>query len=508
MKTLALLSGSVLMLIAVVAYPQNVAITDDANYSADNSAMLDVKSTSKGLLIPRLTLSERNSIANPAKGLMVFVATDSTFYYFDGASWVNMLSSNVPDNDWTVSGSNMYSGVSGNVGIGTANPGQKLDVNGNVQANGFTMPTGASSGLVLTSDGSGNGSWQPAPSTSFSQVFTVAQSGGDFATISAALSACVNPNPNNRFLIRVMPGIYPENVGCKQYVRLQGSGKYTCHINGTVTAADSCTIEGFYIDGGVICQNTSPTIMENIITNKMGDGIHVTPPANPWIVQNEIVDCEGWGIHCNGWDAYAWIHGNKILRNDMGGIRCTESSPNISNNRILENHNYGIFLIGSLGFPAEPTIDDNQIGHTDPDSNGTGIFMTNYSEPRIIANDIFVNFTGIEIQPETQPSIMANNINYNHSHGIICYSSGASRPVTIKGNHINSNYVAGVETFNCTPIITHNNINYNVTGQDIIYTGPPVPMISFNVFDNRLMIGGTPATGLYNVTSVGAAIAP
>ncbi|PCH98704.1 MAG: hypothetical protein COB85_01050, partial [Bacteroidetes bacterium] len=46
------------------------------------------------------------------------------------ASWVDP--STVDDGDWTVSGSSMSSSVSGNVGIGTASPGSKLDVTGNV----------------------------------------------------------------------------------------------------------------------------------------------------------------------------------------------------------------------------------------------------------------------------------------------------------------------------------------------------------------------------------------
>lgn len=48
----------------------------------------------------------------------------------------------------------------GNVGIGTNNPGYKLDVSGTANIAGFRMSTGASAGYVLTSDASGNASWQ------------------------------------------------------------------------------------------------------------------------------------------------------------------------------------------------------------------------------------------------------------------------------------------------------------------------------------------------------------
>lgn len=65
------------------------------------------------------------------------------------------------DNDWTVSGSNIFSTVPGNVGIGVTNPSQKLDVNGVVRMAGMQMQAGAADGYVLTSDAAGMASWQP-----------------------------------------------------------------------------------------------------------------------------------------------------------------------------------------------------------------------------------------------------------------------------------------------------------------------------------------------------------
>jgi len=343
---------------------------------------------------------------------------------------------------------------------------------------------------------------------SYAQVFTVAQSGGDFTTISAALTACVSPGPGNPYLIRVMPGTYAESVTCSSFVRLQGAGKYVCYITGSVTGADSCTIDGFNIAGGITCPGTSPTITHNIITNE-GEGIHITDGGTPWIKENEVVDCTGYGIHCDGWGTDAWIIANKIERNDRG-IQCTESSPTISNNQILENDHYGIHMVGGMGTPTEPTIDDNVIGRTDPDGTGIGIYMTDYAEPRIIANDIWVNFTGIEILASTQPSILANNINYNHGYGIRCFSSGASKPVVIKGNHIHSNPTVGLDIVNASPLVTHNNINFNDPSginPDIQYAGPPFPMISLNVFD-LIVVQGSGATGSFNVNSAGVPIAP
>ncbi len=68
-----------------------------------------------------------------------------------------------PDSDWNLSGDDMYSSPSGNVGIGTPTPGDKLDVAGTIRTDSFRMPTGASDGYVLTSDSAGTGTWQLMP---------------------------------------------------------------------------------------------------------------------------------------------------------------------------------------------------------------------------------------------------------------------------------------------------------------------------------------------------------
>lgn len=53
------------------SHAQNVGINADGS-APDNSAMLDVKSTTSGVLIPRMTIAQRDAIVNPAPGLMVF----------------------------------------------------------------------------------------------------------------------------------------------------------------------------------------------------------------------------------------------------------------------------------------------------------------------------------------------------------------------------------------------------------------------------------------------------
>ncbi len=66
---------------------QGVAINTDGS-AADASAMLDIKSTDDGILIPRMTQAERNSISSPATGLLIYQSDNTPGYYFyDGSSW-------------------------------------------------------------------------------------------------------------------------------------------------------------------------------------------------------------------------------------------------------------------------------------------------------------------------------------------------------------------------------------------------------------------------------------
>ncbi len=56
------------------------------NSTPDASAMLDIKSTSKGLLLPRMTQEQILAIQNPANGLMAFCTSNSKLYTYVSAS--------------------------------------------------------------------------------------------------------------------------------------------------------------------------------------------------------------------------------------------------------------------------------------------------------------------------------------------------------------------------------------------------------------------------------------
>lgn len=85
---LALLLVNCSLLIEVHA---QVAINED-NANPNASAMLDVSSTDKGLLIPRMTSDQRTMIANPETGLLVFDSTTNSFWFYKD-EWIEIEAS-------------------------------------------------------------------------------------------------------------------------------------------------------------------------------------------------------------------------------------------------------------------------------------------------------------------------------------------------------------------------------------------------------------------------------
>lgn len=117
-----------------------VGINNDSS-NPDASAMLDVKSTDKGMLIPRMTAVQRTLISSPATGLLVYTTDDNSFYYYDGTNWIQLIADNLGNhianqnialngnyisNDGDNEG--IFIDTVGEIGIGTNAPENHIDI--------------------------------------------------------------------------------------------------------------------------------------------------------------------------------------------------------------------------------------------------------------------------------------------------------------------------------------------------------------------------------------------
>lgn len=77
---------SALSCVIISGVTAQVSVSTDGS-SPDPSSMLDVKSTDKGVLVPRMTTIQRTGITSPADGLLVYDQTTQTFWYYKNSDW-------------------------------------------------------------------------------------------------------------------------------------------------------------------------------------------------------------------------------------------------------------------------------------------------------------------------------------------------------------------------------------------------------------------------------------
>lgn len=207
----------------------------------------------------------------------------------------NAFSNGLVFSDVTASQHRLFISTGGNVGIGTTSPTQKLDVAGTAKMTGFKMVTGAGSGKILTSDASGVGTWQTAPSgiggsgtANYIPKFTAATTLGNsviyqfgsnvgIGTTSAGFKLHVNGNFYST-TVNTGQGNY-ELYGMNQNVRTSDSPTfYRIHLSDYGTA-----LGGFHVGGTSdpgtdnLVVDGNATVGGNLTVNGMSMGkIHLS----------------------------------------------------------------------------------------------------------------------------------------------------------------------------------------------------------------------------------------
>ena len=78
------------MTLAMAAFGQNGVLIAPSSGSPHPDAMLEIQSTSKGILIPRLSTDQRGGLASSASGLLVYDTDTQSFWYRTGSAWVEL----------------------------------------------------------------------------------------------------------------------------------------------------------------------------------------------------------------------------------------------------------------------------------------------------------------------------------------------------------------------------------------------------------------------------------
>ncbi len=111
-----------IVLMGLTSYRANAQSMGISNsfITPDASSILEMRTITKGLLIPRMATTDRNAISSPATGLMIYNTTTNQFNYYNGSSWIVMFSGSV--------GVNSITGTANRVTIGGTSADPTIDI--------------------------------------------------------------------------------------------------------------------------------------------------------------------------------------------------------------------------------------------------------------------------------------------------------------------------------------------------------------------------------------------
>ncbi len=274
-----------LILLAVLAFgigtaaqAQNVAINTDGS-TANASAILDVKSTTQGMLVPRMTAAQRTAISTPATGLLVY-QTDATagFYFHNGSAWVSL--NTTTDAAALTSGTLPVGRMPALTGDVTTSAGSTATTIANnavtttkINDNAVTiakLPTGATGTTFLR----GDGTWQTPAGGAAAPTFLTKTANYTITSTDVATDLIIVNTTASTVLTFTLPSASAAGAGKKIYISGRPLG-VSQSINAICSGAD--TFVGVFMPASATNINTALSANASWV-NLVSDGV------NKWYV--------------------------------------------------------------------------------------------------------------------------------------------------------------------------------------------------------------------------------
>jgi hypothetical protein len=473
--------------------------------SMQASAELEIFSTTKGILIPRMTLAQRDAITSPATGLQIYNTDSNVFQYYNGSSWTNVGGTGVTD--LTFSGSSSPVTLNSSTGsdvtfvagtnVSLSQSSNQLTINssevdGSVTNEGtLGVSAGATNTSVITSNTSGATGVTIQASTGLSISETTSSNGGTIVLTNSSPDQTVSLTGAG---ISSVTGTYPNFTITSTEV----DGSTTNELQTLSTATNTVTLSNsggsFTIAGAGI--NTVGTVGSTItVTGTEVDGSTTNEIQNLSLSGQSLGISSGTGVTL----PVVWVQsGNSgiSVSNTAGTFFVSNNAPNVTTNLTFSNNSSPVTLNSSDGtdvtFTAGTNVNFSQDGNnltinsTEVDGSvsnegvlGVAVGQTNSS----IITSNSSTAVGVELQVSTGLSISESTA-----------TNGGTITLTNTGDTNPSDDITGSGATNYIPIFTGTN---SVSFSSIYETGSNVGIGSITP-TSRLVIRGAGST---NATS-------
>ena len=158
------------------------------------SAMLDVQSTTKGLLLPRLTTTQRDAIATPAAGLQIYNTTTNCINFYNGTGWYETCGvppSPTSGGSAVVSAYNCNTASAGTMTTGTAVSGVTQTITATVTTVGTYSISTTANGVTFAGSGTFAGTG--------AQNIVLTATGTPTSAVASPYTYTLNTSPNCSF---------------------------------------------------------------------------------------------------------------------------------------------------------------------------------------------------------------------------------------------------------------------------------------------------------------------
>ncbi|MCB8977399.1 MAG: hypothetical protein H6657_08275 [Ardenticatenaceae bacterium] len=291
--------------------------------------------------------------------------------------------------------------------------------------------TMAWSGLTSVPSGFADGTDDGA---TYQHVVTVAKSGGDFTSVASAMNSITDSSSTNRYLVRVMPGVYTETslVTVKSYVHVRGSGPNATVITSSRSSSTpsnaSATVD--LLDNGRISNIT----VRNTGTGTYGIALYSAETSRDAVVDNveaEAIGAGGTGHYAAYWnDAEATIRNSSLFAGGAVGFGTAV------------NAGFGSVNI-SGGFPQALIENSKLIGGSnnfnencnDPTGTGFGMQLSN-SSPQVRYSYICGGHRGIAVYTNGNAIVESSSLKVSTSGSAFLFEISASGSISVANSGI------------------------------------------------------------------------